>query len=277
MGTTTLANVVTMRPGTPIRAIGRARLIAAASGLAVAFLSGCAEQPDEARQIVDAAIDYQGGEFLDRTRISFDLRGRHYRVTRDRGRFTYERIYTDSTGNNIHDILNNDGLYRERNGERVELDSAQHRSALVGVNSTVYFALLPYPLQDPAVRTQYLGTAAVGDANYHEIEVTFVPEGGGLDYEDRFVYWIGTDVPVVDYLAYYYFTEGGGSRFRRAVNKRRVGGILFSDYENYAAPRDSNFTDIHVYDALFEQDSLSLVSTIDLENIRVFDLDDEGW
>jgi hypothetical protein len=200
--------------------------------------------------------------------LTFELRDRRYRVLRDNGLFQYERSYADSTGE-IHDVVNNDSLYRELNGERVNLDSTRSRSVYSGVNSTVYFALLPQPLGDAAVRSRYLGSSHIDGNDYHEIEVTFVQDGGGLDYQDRFVYWIRTDPPVVDYLAYYYYTDGGGSRFRKAVNQRRVGGVLFADYENYSAPRPPEFNGIEYYDTLFLQDSLSLVSEIDLEDIAV--------
>jgi hypothetical protein len=35
-------------------------------------------------------------------------------------------------------------------------------------------------------------------------------------------------------LAYNYITDGGGVRFRSAINKRRVNGLLVQDYINYA-------------------------------------------
>ena len=38
----------------------------------------------------------------------------------------------------------------------------------------------------------------------------------------------------IDYLAYNYITDGGGVRFRSAINKRRVNGLLVQDYINYA-------------------------------------------
>jgi hypothetical protein len=239
-----------------------------------ATLLGCRSSTDS-RDIIASAIRHQGGPLLDRMELSFELRDRRYRVLRDDGLFRYERYYADSTGE-IHDVVNNDDLYRELNGERVNLDSARSRSVYSGVNSTVYFALIPQPLGDAAVRSRYLGSAQIDGHDYHEIEVTFVQDGGGLDYQDRFVYWIRTDPPVVDYLAYYYYTDGGGSRFRKAVNQRRVGGVLFADYENYSAPRPPDFTGIESYDTLFLQDSLSLVSEINLENISVRQLSDNA-
>ena len=165
--------------------------------------------------------------------------------------------------------MNNDEIYREINGTRVTLDSVKHRSVYVDVNSVVYFALLPQPLGDEAVRTRYLGTATVDSTGYHKIEVTFDQQGGGLDHEDVFVYWIRPDPPVIDFMSYYYHTDGGGSRFRQAYNQRRVGGILFADYHNYSAPVDSTFSDVHIYDSFYEDGRLTQVSDISLEDLTV--------
>ena len=223
---------------------------------------------DPAAAVLASAIEYQGGALLDRVQIDFDFRDRHYRLFRKDGLFQYERLFQDSTGQ-IRDVVNNDDIYREVNGERVVLDSVKHRSLYVDVNSIAYFALLPHPLGDDAVRSKYLGTSVIDSVEYHEVEVTFANVGGGLDYQDRFVYWIRPDPAVIDYMAYYYYTDGGGSRFRKSYNQRRVGDILFADYLNYSAPVDSLFTGVHLYDNFYMSDSLTLVSEINLENVAV--------
>ncbi len=240
--------------------------------LVAAILYGCSEPPlDDRRQaeeIIAAAIAHQGGNLLDRAKIEFDFRGRQYRILRDDGVFQYERLFEDSTGS-VRDVVNNDEVFREIDGVRVELDSIKHRSVYVDVNSIVYFALLPYQLADQAVQPRHLGMSRIDSVDYHEIEVTFRQEGGGLDYEDRFVYWISSEPSVIGYLAYYYYTDGGGSRFRKAYNRRRVSGIAFADYLNYSAPVDSLYTDIHQFDSFYQSDSLTLVSEINLDDIRV--------
>lgn len=245
--------------------------------LALASVVGCNEPPGDektqAESVIAAAIAHQGGHLLDRAKIEFDFRGRHFRILRDDGVFQYERLFEDSTGS-VRDVVNNDEVFREVNGLRVQLDSVKHRSVYVDVNSIVYFALLPYQLADPAVQPRHLGMARIDSIDYHEIEVTFRQEDGGLDYEDRFVYWIRPDPAVIDYLAYYYYTDGGGSRFRKAHNPRRIEGIAFADYYNYSAPVDSLYSDVHTFDSFYESDSLTLVSEIKLEDIRVELLND---
>lgn len=236
-------------------------------------VAACRQEPDP-QAIVDAAIARHGGDVLVHAEVSFDLRGRHYIARRDGGIFSYERFIYDSLSTDsmriIHDVLNNDGLYREINGRRVELTEQEHYSALGGVNSTIYFALLPFPLNDPAVIKRYLGETMIDGEPYHEIEVTFRPEGGGRDYEDRFVYWIHQDHDTMDYLAYDFITDGGGTRFREAVNVRTIEGVRFADYRNYTSSAlPAPGMPIERYDDLLQADSLELVSEIRLENIEV--------
>jgi hypothetical protein len=135
------------------------------------------------------------------------------------------------------------------------------------VNSVHYFAQLPYGLNEPAVVKELLGEAVIKNEPYFEIGVTFNQEGGGTDFEDEFVYWIHKENYTVDYLAYSYATNGGGIRFREAINPRTVGGIRFVDYNNFKpATLETPLTDL---DTAFEAGKLKLLSKIELENVSV--------
>lgn len=234
-----------------------------ASLLFVALL-GCGAPDPQA--IVDRSIAVHGGDVLRHSVVEFDYRGKHFKVIRDGGLFSYERTYTDSTGR-VREVLNNDGVFREVDGARVPLDDARRRSIESGINSVVYFTFLPFPLNDPAVRKRYLGETTIDGEPYHEIEVTFEQEGGGRDYQDRYVYWIHREHYTMDYLAYTFESDGGGTRFRRAVNPRVVGGVRFADFENYTAP--SLGTEIRRYDEVLQRGGLEHVSHIAIDRIRV--------
>ena len=238
------------------------RFASCLSVLLLLVLVACDEQPGEA--ILDRAIERHGGEVLDHAVVEFDFRDAHFIVRRDGGTFQYERHYTDSTGT-VREVLNNDEVIREVDGERVSLPEDERRQVETAVNSVVYFALLPYFLDDPAVQPRYLGTTTIDGEPYHEIEVTFRQEGGGRDWEDRFVYWIQRERSTMDYLAYRFHVDGGGTRFRKAYNIRTVGGVRFADYENYTSERIG--TAIEEYDSW--PDDLRLVSTIELDNVDV--------
>lgn len=225
------------------------------------------QPPPDPQALIDRAIAVHGGDVLDHATVAFDFRGKHFTVTRDGGVFRYERTYRDSTGA-VHEVLSNDSLYRRVNGQIVPLDSARTRSLERALNSVVYFALLPYNLKDPAVQKRYLGTAELEGAPYFEIEVTFQPEGGGRDWQDRFIYWIHQQRFTMDFLAYYYHTDETGSRFREAFNIRTVAGVRFADYRNFTADTLDQHN-LEYYDAVRAAGGLRPFSNILLENLQV--------
>lgn len=220
-----------------------------------------------ATAIIQKAIDRAGGSHFDTSTVSFDFRGIHYTSKRDGGHFELARTRTDSAGNTIHDCLDNLGFQRTINGEAVNLPDSLVRAYNNSVNSVHYFAQLPYGLINPAVYHKLLDTIKIGEHDYFKIEVTFDEEGGGEDHDDVFLYWIHTEDYTADYLAYSYHTEGGGMRFREAINPRTIAGIRWVDYRNFKPKH--NAVDFYRIDSLFGAGELELLSVIELENIEV--------
>ncbi len=231
------------------------------------------EQPKEtaidekAQQIVDAAIEEHGGSKYEDSRVTFDFRDRHYTATRGGGKFQYERIFKDTSGAEIRDVLTHEGFYREKDGKRVALSEKDSSAYANSVNSVIYFALLPYFLNDAAVIKQYLGEVTIKGEPYQKVKVTFQQKGGGKDFEDEYMYWFHKDNHTLDYLAYSFQVNGGGARFREAYSTRTSNGIRFANYRNYK-PVDDN-RNVAEFDALFENDGLEQLSLIELKQVRV--------
>ncbi|MDX1942493.1 MAG: DUF6503 family protein [Saprospiraceae bacterium] len=226
------------------------------------------QEKDKAQEIVDQSIAKHGGDLYNNSLIKFTFRDRQYKGRKQGNSFEYERSWTDSTGQQIRDVFNNGGLYREINGKRVELDSITAGKYANSVNSVLYFALLPVHLNDRAVIKEYLGEVNIKGKPYHKIKVTFEQQGGGKDFEDEYIYWFHREEYTMDYLAYNYQTDGGGARFREAYNMRNINGILFSDYINYK-PKDESILSVETFDSLFEKGELEELSRIDSENVEV--------
>ncbi|MDX5482559.1 MAG: hypothetical protein LPK07_12840 [Hymenobacteraceae bacterium] len=235
------------------------------------FTLGCTqEEKPDAQAIVDAALAAHGAQHLDQGAVSFKLRDIRYRALRDNGVFLYSRTFTDdSTGQQVHDVLSNSGFRRSIDEEPVELPQERQGAYSASVNGVVYFALLPYFLNDEAVQKEYIGEATVKGEPYHKVKVTFRQEGGGDDYRDVYVYWFHQQRRTMDYLAYSFEENGGGTRFREAVNAREIGGVRFQDYINYTS-KDS--FPLENYDKAFEAGKLERVSEINLEEVRVSEL-----
>ncbi len=237
--------------------------------LFVLTLSCSSNQEPDAQQIVNEAIEAHGGKNFEQMALSFRLRDKQYRALRDNGAFVYSRAYTDSTGQQVHDVLRNSGFERTLDGKVAEVTDEKAAAYSASVNSVVYFALLPYFLNDAAVQKQYLGEAIIKGEPYHQVKVTFKQDGGGEDFEDEYLFWFHQDNKTMDYLAYSFVEDGGGTRFREATNVREVGGIRFQDYVNYTT-KDS--IPLERYDELLEARKLEKVSDINLEEIQMEEL-----
>ena len=234
--------------------------------LAAILITSCNSNLTDPQKIIDKAIAASGGDkYLD-ARIEFDFRDRHYVSTRKGGLYTYERITKDSA-NTTHDFLSNDGFKREINGTAVEVVDSMRVKYTSSVNSVIYFALLPYGLNDASVRKKFLGETQLEGKEQYVVEISFGEEGGGEDFEDVFIYWINKKDFVIDYLAYS-FDEGKGLeyRFRKAHNPRKVNGITFFDYINYQPTTDTKITGL---EDLYKESKLKELSKIELLNIKV--------
>ncbi|HET8855440.1 MAG TPA: DUF6503 family protein [Salinimicrobium sp.] len=225
------------------------------------------DEKSTAERIIEKSIEVSGGESYSRAEIEFYFRNRKYMSKRSGGLYKFERIVTDSLGNWTHDILSNEGLERFENGHSVTVPDTMVTRISDGVNSVHYFVQVPYVLKSEAAKKELLGEDEVLGEPYFEIKVTFVEKGGGTDYHDEFLYWIHRENYTVDYLAYRFYTNNGGIRFRKAVNPRTIDKIRFVDYENY---KIENFSfPLKDLDSLYEAGSLRLLSNIKNDSIKV--------
>ena len=229
-------------------------------------LRGMAQSGTDAQLIINKTIESYGGKAYKNAVIEFDFRGRHYKILRNKGKVLFERIYKDTAGN-IKEGFNNKIVFKEVDGHAIDLTQKKANSIKESVNSVVYFFSLPYLLNDRAIIKKYLGIGTVKGKTYYKIGVTFKQEGGGADFQDRYVYWIHKENYSMDYFAYYFHINGGGSRFRRIHNTRSVNGIIFGDQENFTSEKIN--MNIEDYDKMYEGENLKKISDINIENIKV--------
>ncbi len=230
-------------------------------------VQSCSSDLSDPQKIVDSAIRLYGGEKYLHSTIEFDFRDRHYIAKREVGQFSKERIFFKDSTSIVHDILTNESFVRKIDDKVVSLPDSMAKKYTASINSVIYFALLPYGLNDPSVKKKFLGTMILEGQPYYKVEVTF-GEGGGEGYQDMFYYWIHQKNFTVDYLAYFYQENNVWDiRFRKAMNRREINGIVFQDYINYK-PKvlDEKFAEI---EELFTSGRLEELSRIVLENITV--------
>lgn len=221
----------------------------------------------KAQEVVDNAIAFHGMAGLDNAQFSLTFREMDYTYKNENGVYEYSRTQTDSTGAIIIDRMNNDRLVRTIDGEVTDITEERRAAFTRSVNSVIYFFRLPFGLNDPAVIKEYIGEAEVGGKHYHEVKVTFEQEGGGEDFDDVFLYWFDKEDYSMDYMAYLYHTDGGGMRFREAINPRKVEGMLIQDYINLKPERED--IDIMTIDELYNEGKLIELSRIINEKVEI--------
>ena len=217
----------------------------------------------KADSIINKAIEAHGGKLYTTANYSFIFRGKEYRFKNNGASYIYssEIQKGDSL---IKDQLTPEKFERSINSKLQSLskeDSAKYSEA---INSVIYFATLPYKLQDASVNKKFIEEITIKGQKYDAIGVTFGQDGGGKDFDDEYHYWINTTTHKMDYLAYNYRVNEGGVRFRVAFNTRVVDGVTFQDYINYEAPLQTPLKDLP---KLYEQGKLKEVSQILTENV----------
>ena len=238
----------------------------------IVFISSCKPEIKvlTAQEIIDKSIVASGADKVSTAAIDFDFRNRHYTAVRNKGKFSLIRITKNET-TETKDILSNGGFERYRNDEFIIVPDSMATRYSGSVNSVHYFAVLPFGLNDAAVKKKLLKEATIKGKTYYKIEVRFSEDGGGEDFDDVFVYWINKQDFKIDYLAYSYHVNGGGKRFREATNERIINGIRFVDNNNYKAKNAS--TKLENLDKAFENSGLEKLSEINLKNVQVVLLD----
>ena len=217
----------------------------------------------KAEVILNQTIDAHGGDLYNSANYGFVFRDNTYHFKNDNQNYEYTKISKKDNTITI-DVLKNGKLYRTINGDTVSLNEKQIKGVTGAINSVIYFATLPYKLNDASVNKSYLGDITIKEKRYAILGITFNQEGGGEDFDDQYHYWINTETKKIDYLAYNYSVNKGGVRFRAAYNKQVVDGITFQDYTNYEAKVG---TPLDQLPELFEAGKLKELSKIKTEDI----------
>ena len=218
----------------------------------------------EATALLAKALQAHGGDRYESAHYQFVFRDKTYTFKNDGASYRYERVQ-EKEGAKIKDVLDNGELVRTVDGKPVDLTDKLRRGISESINSVIYFATLPHKLTDASVNIEYGGEVLIKDFKYETLNVTFDQEGGGVDHEDQYRYWINLATGRIDYLAYNYQTGKGGVRFREAYHSRKEEGIVFQNYVNYKAPVG---TPLDSLPRMLERLALEQLSMIETEEVR---------
>jgi len=218
----------------------------------VALVCSCGINQPTGNQIMNRAFERHGGEYLKNLEIDFKFRGFKYEAKLVDGKFAYQnRSRLGSTEENY--------------SKRVKL-GRNNTPPPASAMSVFHFALLPFNVNDEMAHKELMCTSKIKGEDYYKVEVTFDLKGGGEDFEDVYIYWVHKENYTIDYLAYSFYNNGGGVRFREAYNQREVNGVRFQDYINYTIDEDYPAQEL---DYAFQKGRLREISRINLDDIEV--------
>jgi len=214
---------------------------------ALVFICSCGINQPSGNEIMDRAFARHGGEYLKNLEIDFKFRDFKYEAKIVDGEFAFQQR-TPVSFSNVSE------------GGKVRKFSQSD------TKSVFHFALLPYNVNDQLANKELMCTSKIKGKDYYKVEVTFDKNGGGTDFEDVYIYWVHKEDFTIDYLAYSFYINGGGVRFREAYNQREVNGVRFQDYINYTIDEDYPGQEL---DYAFQTGRLREISRIDLDEIEV--------
>lgn len=237
--------------------------------LALAPIAAQAAAPTSRVAIVDRAIEHHGGEIYRHSETKLELCSKSgcFKVaaTVDGERWVFT-VSGKSESSQLRVTSSNDSLIVERDGMEEAVAADRRQRFRDWAMARVYFCFLPYRLNDPSVYKQDLGLVDWDGRQLHKVKVTF-EAGSSTDATDEYMYWFDPETARLEYLAYSYDDNGGGLRFRRAINHRRVGEILFFDQENFGV--NGGGLSVDAIDAAYVRDAMRHISTVRLEGIKV--------
>ncbi len=196
--------------------------------------------------------------------LGFDLDGQSYRVARVDDSYRYT-AHDKNAGREVYRELNNLGYFEHLNGKMLELSAEDSSSQAGDIHASVYFALLPFSLDDPQLQAEYLGEDSLDGRAYHRLGIRNEDGFGLQEGLAEFLYWFDTESFRLDYLAHSLAAKEG-TRFRKALNSRRVNGIVFQDYEVFRGP---GIDSLHMIAELYASDRLLSISRKTLSGIFV--------
>lgn len=215
---------------------------------------------------IEKANIAHGTAVLNKSSFRFNFREYTYGLTQKKHTKSYSRTKLTTEGILTDTLFNGGDFKRWINQKPVKVSDSLQKLYSESINSVLYFIQLPKVLKDAAVQARYLGEEDLLGEPYVRLQVTFQQEGGGVDYQDEYRYWIHQKTHLIDFLAYRFYSEKGGTRFRKVSHRERVNGMIFQDYENFSPP--TPFPPLDSIASLYTKGKLKKVSDIQQEEIQ---------
>ena len=229
-------------------------------------LGACGAPPPDVPKIVAKAIDFHGGAIYASARITMTITSLsgsfHVETIREGGRFVH--VVRNVAGPVERQVrLTNDTVEEWRDGVAVALDQESERRAKAFVAARVFFPLLPFTLDSADVRFEEHGLDMWNGYELEKVKVMF-NAGTSNGANDNYMFWFDPDTGRLEQFGYDF---GAGLRLRKPVEFNRIGGILFSNQDNYAIDGVDLMVDL--LSPEYVADEMHLLSNVIISDITV--------
>jgi len=200
----------------------------------------------DADTLLENTINAHGGNLYKNSIISFKFKSFNYTLKRDDNDYEYQMIREEK------DVLKeaktfNGGFEYFEDGEQKELSARLSSMFTNRINSMAYWIYIPYEFSTNDAIKEYIGKDVLRGNEYHKLKITY-RQFEGLPEDDRiYILWIDTKKFEIDFVAVGNLNDTNGKKFYAAGNKRKIKGMLFSDYEMYntkTKSKEINFEDL---------------------------------
>ncbi len=203
---------------------------------AVVLFTSCESSTEtknlDGKTLLNKAIQAHGGDLYSRATIAFDLNKNSFEFTRDGYNYDYKMIRTVDSVTSVGRAFNG-GFEFTENGVAKSQGSRTDNMIKNHINSVAYEFYIPYEFTSNDVIQTYLGDEYMRQRLYHKVKISFkTPTGGDPDLR-AFMLWLDAETFEIDFVAKENDPNSGRKQFSAAAYKRRVGGMLFSDFEIY--------------------------------------------
>lgn len=230
----------------------------------ICLCQSCVTGTNEAKVVIDQAVKMHGGDAFEGSRFSFDVSGKHYTILNKKGNPELHRMWNNSGVETIESLQRNK-VYRSIKGDTVLLDDKEQEQLEYDLREILNYALLPYGLNDRSVDKHLDGQIQINGEDYFQIQVSFSEDYHFIANCDHYIFWINAEKKTLDYIAHK--CDQNGIKFSVAIHRRKIGEILFADYQIYR-PKDAN-TPLEHLPHLYELGQIVSDDEILLDNVEV--------
>ena len=231
----------------------------------ILLILSCAknEKTVTAKDILVNTIDASGGDYFNNSTVSFNMADLDYKlfrkdniaefeVTRQLDTLNYKAVYK----NGYSAYFVNDSLQEENYYSRKFIESK--------LEGLTYIFSIPFNLNQNATQLTRLEDVIIDDKLHYALHVTFTEIEG--QPSDEFILYINQATNLMDYYIQIFHLTGGTPLFKKAINRRSVNSIQFSDFWAFKIDDTSNLKSAYKN---YNRRNLKAHKKIEFENINV--------